>query len=89
MKHSLILAYSYLGTVNDVFTGMPNTCYAIQLAGHDMPGSLVCRLNNMEDAQKLLDFSQKLDITLLDKVVTCLYNGSGDQVRYICTRCDI
>ena len=34
----------------------------------------------MEEARKLLDFNQKLDITLLDRVVTCLYNGSGDQV---------
>ena len=34
----------------------------------------------MEDARKLLDFTQKLDITLLDRVVTCLYAGSGEQV---------
>ncbi|KAF0307331.1 Exportin-1 [Amphibalanus amphitrite] len=38
-------------------------------------------LHNMEDARKLLDFSQKLDITLLDRVVSCLYNGSGEQQR--------
>lgn len=30
--------------------------------------------------EQLLDFSQKLDITLLDNVVGCLYNGSGQQV---------
>lgn len=35
-----------------------------------------------EQASKLLDFSQKLDITLLDNVVGCMYTGIGDQVRY-------
>ncbi|XP_072023623.1 exportin-1-like [Amphiura filiformis] len=34
-----------------------------------------------EQAAKLLDFSQKLDISLLDNVVGCLYNGEGAQVR--------
>lgn len=38
-------------------------------------------LNTMEDAQKLLDFNEKLDIGLLDKVVMCLYQGSGDQQK--------
>lgn len=33
-----------------------------------------------EQASKLLDFSQKLDITLLDNVVGCMYTGIGDQV---------
>ena len=32
-----------------------------------------------EQAAKLLDFSQKLDINLLDNVVGCLYNGEGPQ----------
>nr|CAD7437913.1 unnamed protein product [Timema bartmani] len=32
-------------------------------------------------AAKLLDFSQKLDIQLLDTVVGCLYTGIGDQQR--------
>ncbi|GFS30951.1 exportin-1 [Trichonephila inaurata madagascariensis] len=30
-----------------------------------------------ESAQRLLDFSQKLDITLLDNVVNCMYAGVG------------
>ena len=34
-----------------------------------------------DQASKLLDFSQKLDINLLDNVVGCLYNGEGPQVR--------
>uniref|UniRef100_A0AAZ3P275 Exportin 1 n=1 Tax=Oncorhynchus tshawytscha TaxID=74940 RepID=A0AAZ3P275_ONCTS len=32
-------------------------------------------------AQQLLDFSQKLDINLLDNVVNCLYHGVGTQQR--------
>lgn len=34
-----------------------------------------------EQATKLLDFSQKLDITLLDSVVNCMYEGEGTQQR--------
>ncbi|XP_014218596.1 exportin-1 [Copidosoma floridanum] len=34
-----------------------------------------------EQASKLLDFNQKLDITLLDNVVGCMYSGIGDQQR--------
>lgn len=34
-----------------------------------------------EQASKLLDFDQKLDITLLDSVVGCMYSGIGEQVR--------
>uniref|UniRef100_A0A7I2V396 Exportin 1 n=1 Tax=Homo sapiens TaxID=9606 RepID=A0A7I2V396_HUMAN len=30
-------------------------------------------------ARQLLDFSQKLDINLLDNVVNCLYHGEGAQ----------
>ena len=30
-----------------------------------------------EQATKLLDFNQKLDINLLDNVVGCMYNGAG------------
>ncbi len=33
-----------------------------------------------EQAMLLLDFSKKLDVNLLDKVVDCFYNGSGDEV---------
>ncbi len=36
--------------------------------------------NLAEQASKLLDFDQKLDITLLDSVVGCMYSGIGDQV---------
>ncbi|XP_072170953.1 exportin-1-like [Diadema setosum] len=32
-----------------------------------------------EQAAKLLDFSQKLDINLLDTVVGCMYNGEGPE----------
>ncbi|KAK0089721.1 hypothetical protein PV325_005868 [Microctonus aethiopoides] len=34
-----------------------------------------------EQASKLLDFNQKLDITLLDNIVGCMYDGMGDQQR--------
>lgn len=33
-----------------------------------------------QHGQQLLDFSQKLDISLLDNVVGCLYNGEGQSV---------
>lgn len=33
-----------------------------------------------EQASKLLDFNQKLDITLLDNIVGCMYAGIGEQV---------
>lgn len=33
-----------------------------------------------EQASKLLDFDQKLDITLLDTIVGCMYSGAGEQV---------
>ena len=32
-----------------------------------------------EQARSLLDFSQRLDINLLDTVVQCMYNGNGDE----------
>jgi len=38
----------------------------------------------MDQAAKLLDFSQKLDIGLLDNIVMCMYCGEGQQV---CHRC--
>lgn len=34
-----------------------------------------------EQASKLLDFNQKLDITLLDTIVGCMYTGIGEQQR--------
>ena len=34
----------------------------------------------LQHAEQLLDFSQKLDINLLDSVVNCLYNSIGQQV---------
>jgi len=34
----------------------------------------------MEQASKLLDFNQKLDIGLLDNIVMCMYCGEGQQV---------
>ncbi len=36
--------------------------------------------NLAEQASKLLDFDQKLDITLLDSIVGCMYAGVGEQV---------
>lgn len=36
---------------------------------------------NMEEASKLLDFTQKLDIGLLDNIVTCLYSSQGEPLR--------
>lgn len=38
-----------------------------------------------DHAMQLLDFSKKLDIGLLDGVVDCFYNGTGDNVSiWIC-----
>jgi exportin-1 len=34
-----------------------------------------------EQAAKLLDFTQRLDINLLDSVVACMYTGMGEQVN--------
>lgn len=34
-----------------------------------------------EQASKLLDFNQKLDINLLDNIVGCMYSGTGEQQR--------
>jgi hypothetical protein len=36
-----------------------------------------------EQASKLLDFDQKLDITLLDSIVGCMYSGAGEQVSLL------
>ncbi|CAI9730357.1 exportin-1-like isoform X1 [Octopus vulgaris] len=39
-------------------------------------------MNNLaEEAAKLLDFNQKLDINLLDNIVACMYTGEGPQQR--------
>lgn len=37
---------------------------------------------NPEEAKKLLDFNEKLDIGLLDNIVGCLYTSQGEQLRY-------
>lgn len=39
--------------------------------------------NIAEEAAKLLDFNQKLDISLLDDIVECMYLGKGPEVRLI------
>lgn len=39
-----------------------------------------------DQASKLLDFDQKLDITLLDSIVGCMYSGAGDQVCWLCEK---
>jgi exportin-1 len=36
-----------------------------------------------DEAAKLLDFNQKLDISLLDSIVTCMYTGDGQRVSCI------
>ena len=36
-----------------------------------------------EQAMQLLDVSKKLEIGLLDRVVDCFYNGSGEEVGSI------
>lgn len=33
-----------------------------------------------EQAEKLLDFTQKFDIHLLDTIVSCMYTADGEQV---------
>ncbi len=46
-----------------------------------MPPLPVNMANSLtEQAAKLLDFNQKLDINLLDNVVSCMYSGQGQQV---------
>jgi len=46
--------------------------------------SLSCENANMsvltDQASRLLDFSQKLDIQLLDNVIGFMYTGAGQQV---------
>ena len=34
-----------------------------------------------EQASKLLDFSQKFDVQLLDNIVNCMYSSSGQQQK--------
>jgi hypothetical protein len=53
-------------------------CLANKLNGPIMNGSAM-----IEQASKLLDLSQRLDIGLLDTVVACMYNGHGQQVTLI------
>lgn len=36
---------------------------------------------SLDEAKKLLDFNQKLDISLLDNIVSCLYSSQGEQLR--------
>ena len=36
----------------------------------------------LEGATQLLDFSQKLDINMLDNVIKTMYHGSGPQVSF-------
>ncbi|XP_022332005.1 exportin-1-like [Crassostrea virginica] len=46
-----------------------------------MPPITMTSVNLSEEAAKLLDFSQKLDINLLDNIVTMMYTGNGPQQR--------
>jgi len=47
-----------------------------------MPPIAMSSVNiTQQQGQQLLDFSQKLDISLLDSVVGCLYNGEGQSQR--------
>lgn len=40
-------------------------------------------------ARQLLDFSQKLDINLLDNVVNSMYHDIGSQVRTVLPLCSL
>ena len=43
----------------------------------------VINMNGLESqAAKLLNFKEKIDVGLLDKVITSLYAGEGPQVKY-------
>ena len=45
----------------------------------------IISVNGLESqAAKLLNFKEKLDVDLLDKVITSLYSGEGVQVKYKC-----
>jgi len=46
---------------------------------------MICRFLTVmaEHATKLLDFSNGLDVNLLDKVVDNLYNGTGNDVSSV------
>ncbi|CAG0915869.1 unnamed protein product [Notodromas monacha] len=57
---------------------MPVTTSSVPIS--PLPG-LVSMATLAEQAAKLLDFNQKLDISLLDTVVGCMYNGTGDQQK--------
>ena len=48
-----------------------------------MPPVAMAETVTQQHGQQLLDFSQKLDISLLDNVVGCLYNGEGQSVSII------
>ena len=39
------------------------------------------KMHILEQAKSLLDFNQKLDISLLDGVVNMMYNEHGDSVK--------
>ena len=43
-------------------------------------------MTTVEQAAVLLDFNQKLDINLLDNVVTCFYSSEGPEVFH-CVFC--
>ena len=51
-----------------------------------MPPVAMSATVTQQHGQQLLDFSQKLDITLLDNVVGCLYNGEGQSVSFFIFR---
>ena len=43
----------------------------------------IINMNGLESqAVKLLNFKEKIDVGLLDKVITSLYAGEGPQVKY-------
>ena len=49
----------------------------IKMGSSTTPGPVLAQ----ETVNKLLDFNQKLDIGLLDLVVSTMYQGTGDQQR--------
>ncbi|XP_054715848.1 exportin-1-like [Uloborus diversus] len=46
--------------------------------GHPVNGNMA---NMVDQAARLLDFSQKLDINLLDNIVNCMYTGEGPEQK--------
>ena len=51
-----------------------------------MPPIAMTTTNLSEEASKLLDFTQKLDINLLDSVVSLMYASDGQNGQQVCIK---